>query len=58
MIYIGVQGQTTGDTFSVDVWDQLFDLDDIIIDVIEGPNAGEIIYEVGTNLKAAASGER
>ena len=54
-VYIGVQGQTDRDRFTILVWDQLFDPVDAFIDVIEGAHRGETIYEVNRNLTSAVS---
>ena len=58
MVYIGVQGQTNLDRFTIIVWDQLFDPVDAFIDVVEGSHPGVTIYEVQRNLTTAVSGSK
>ena len=54
VVYIGVQGQGQSDTFTLIVWDQLFDPVDAFINVVEGAHRGVTIYEVRNNLTDAA----
>ena len=56
VVYIGVQGQSSTSTFTILVWDQLFDPVDAFIDLVEGAHRGETIYEVNRNLTRAAQG--
>ena len=54
-MYIGVQGQGQSDSFTLVVWDQLFDPVDTFIDVLEGLPAGTVIYNVRNNLTSSAA---
>ena len=56
VVYIGVQGQGQSDSFTLIVWDQLFDPVDAFINVVEGALRGVTIYEVSYNLTDAARG--
>ena len=58
VVYIGCQGQTASNRFTIIVWDQLFEPVDAFINVVEGALPRTTIYEVQANLTAAATMNR
>jgi len=53
-----VQGQTNSDSFSIAVWDLLFEPEEVFIDVVDGAVPGGTVYEVKQNFQPAAAGHR
>ena len=49
-VYIGVQGQTQQNAFNIIVWDQLFRVSDVRVDILDGGSGQRLIYDVGQNL--------
>lgn len=49
-VYIGVQGQAQQNAFNIIVWDQLFRISDVRVDILEGGSGQQMIYDVGQNL--------
>lgn len=55
VVYVGVQGQGTADSFLLIVWDQLFVPSESFIGVlVDNVQPGDTIYDVQLNLTAAA----
>lgn len=54
VVYIGVQGQDESNTFTVVVWDMLFEPDNEEIIVLEGQTG--VVLDVSDHLNSAANG--
>jgi len=53
VVYIGVQGQDSSNTFTLVVWDLLFNVSDVNFSVVEGQTG--IVYDVSQNLITPAN---
>ena len=53
MVYIGVQGQSEQNAFTIIVWDQLFDPSEVSVDILETET--DNLYDVTQNLVPSAS---
>ena len=54
VVYIGVQGQSMNNTFTLVVWDLLFEPSDVSIIIAEGVTG--IVYDVTQNLTIPDNG--
>ena len=53
MVYIGVQGQEERNAFTIIVWDQLFEPNEVSISVLETQTG--VFYDIADNLVSRAS---